>query len=325
MPPRLHLSRRAILAGLAPLATARVGAAWALNPEAASLLVPGPEGSAQFRWLQRLGAGLGRALPQATALRVLALGGPDGVTAANRFATAAVPDGQHLLAVAGGVAQARLLGDSRARYDPAPWLAVCAAVQPAALLMRGGLPQGAVLRLAIPGPDAPAAAALLALDLMGIAATPVLAMAPEAAYRDGAADAFLVSGPALPALAQGLGATLAFAAEAPEGGRDPGLPETPTTLERHPEIATTARGALRAGLAACRLRALVVLPGLTPADTLAAYRAAAGRIVDEAGEEQPRPLPAAAAVALQAQLFPAPEAAAHYRDWLFRRLAWRAG
>lgn len=325
MPPRLHLSRRAILAGVIPLAAARAGAAWASNPEAASLLVPGPEASAHFRWLQRLGAGLGRALPQATALRVLALGGPDGVTAANRFATVAIPDGQHLLALAGGAAQARLLGDSRARYDPSPWLAVCAAVQPAALVVRAGLPGGAPVRLAISGPEAPAAAALLALDLIGIAAVPVVAAVPETAYRDGAADAFFANGPGLAALAHGLGATLAFAAEAPEGGRDPGLPETPTAFDLKPEIAPLARGALRAGLAACRLRALVVLPGLTPADTLAAFRAAAGRIVDEAGEEQPRPLPAAAAVQLQAQLFPAPEAAAHYRDWLFRRLGWRAG
>lgn len=325
MPPRLHLFRRAILAGVVSLATARVGAAWASNPEAATLLVPGPEASVQFRWLQRLGAGLGRALPQATALRVLALGGPDGVTAANRFATAAVPDGQYLLAVAGGAAQARLLGDSRARYDPASWLAVCAAVQPAALVVRGALPRGAALRLAIPGPDAPAAAALLALDLMGIAAVPVLATAPEAAFRDGAADAFFASGPGLQALVQGLGATLAFAAEAPGGGRDPGLPETPTALELNPEITPPAHGALRAGLAACRLRTLIVLPGLTPADTLAAFRSAASRIVDETGEEQPRPLSASAAVQLQAQLFPAPEAAALYRDWLFRRLGWRAG
>ncbi|MES2711400.1 MAG: hypothetical protein V4653_07445 [Pseudomonadota bacterium] len=316
MSPRLRLARRTILAGLAALP----GAGRANNPEAASLLVPGPEASAHFRWLQTLGAGLGRALPQATALRVVALGGPDGVTAANRFATDAAPDGQHLLALAGGAAMARLLGDSRARFDPAPWLAVCAAVQPAALLVRAARPRGVPLRLALPGPEAPAAAALLALDLIGVAATPVLAAQPEAAYRDGAADAFLASGPMLPALARSLGAVLAFAADGAAGGRDAALPETPAALELVSEAATPARGAVRAGLAACRLRALVVLPALTPADTLALFRAAATRPVDDAGEEQPLALPAGLAVQLQAQLFPGPAAAGYYRDWVQRRL-----
>ncbi|MBR0657367.1 hypothetical protein [Plastoroseomonas arctica] len=319
MPPSLRFARRTILASLAPF-----GAALASNPETASLLVPGPEAGAQFRWLLRLGAGLGRALPQATALRVLAVGGPDGVTAANRFATEAIPDGQHLLALAPGAAQARLLGDSRARYDPAPWLAICALAQPAALVLRSGLPRGAALRMAIAGPDAPGAAGLLALDLLGIPATPVIAPAPEAAYRDGAADAFLASGPNLAAMAQGLGATLAFAAEAGASGRDAALPETPTPMELHPEITATARSALRAGLAACRLRALVVLPSLTPADTLAAFRHAAGRAVEDVVEDQPRPLPAAEAVHLQGQLCPGPEAAAYYREWLQRRFNWRA-
>jgi len=313
-----HLGRRALLGSLVPL-----GAALANSPETATLLVPGPELGAQFRWLQRLGAGLGRALPQATALRVLAVGGPDGVTAANRFATDALPDGQHLLALAPGAAQARVLGDSRARFDPAPWLAICAAALPSALIMRSGLPRGAPLRVAVVAPDQPGAAGLLALDLLGIAAVPVIAPVPEAAYREGAADAFLASGPNLPAMAQGLGAGLAFAAEAGASGRDPALPETPTPIELHPEIVAPARIALRAGLAGCRLRALVVLPSLTPADTLAAFRRAASRVAEEPGEEPPRLLPAAEALHLQHQLCPGAEATAYYRDWLLRRFNWR--
>ncbi|MDB5318043.1 MAG: hypothetical protein JWO24_3887 [Rhodospirillales bacterium] len=319
MPPSLRLARRTILASVVPFS-----AALASNPETASLLVPGPEMGAQFRWLQRLGAGLGRALPQATALRVLAVGGPDGVTAANRFATEAGPDGQHLLALAPGAAQARLLGDSRARFDPGPWLAVCAVAQPAALIVRSGRARGSPVRVALSRPDSPGACALLALDLMGIESVPVHTSSPEAAYRDGVADAFLASGPNLAAMAEGLGATLAFAAEAGTGRRDPALPDTPTTMEMYPEIAATARSALRAALAACRLRALVVLPSLTPADTLTAFRRAVGRFVDEANVDQPRALAPADAVNLQAQLCPGAEAAMHYREWLLRRFNWRA-
>jgi hypothetical protein len=48
MPPSLRLARRTILASVVPFS-----AALASNPETASLLVPGPEMGAQFRWLQR--------------------------------------------------------------------------------------------------------------------------------------------------------------------------------------------------------------------------------------------------------------------------------
>ena len=54
-------------------------------PEAATLLAPGPEDGAAARLASRAAAALARGLVQASALRVSALGGPDGITAANRF------------------------------------------------------------------------------------------------------------------------------------------------------------------------------------------------------------------------------------------------
>ena len=121
MTDRPTASRRLLLAALpAALATAlasRAGAQ-ALLPGSASLLVPGPEGGLHARWAERLAQAIATGAPTAVRLQADILGGADGVTAANRFATEAAPDGRSLLVLAGAAAQARLAGDSRAKFGP---------------------------------------------------------------------------------------------------------------------------------------------------------------------------------------------------------------
>jgi hypothetical protein len=332
--------RRAVLFG----AVALVGIArpaTAAVPDSATLLVPGPEDSAQVRWAARLAATMGRGLPQATRLHLALLGGPDGVTAANRFATAAAPDGRTLLVLPGAAAQARLIGDPRAKYEPAGWLPVCASAAPAALvsrlplLARRGGAATAPLRVAIPGPEAPESAAVMALDLLGV---PVLAVpgvprgaAAEAALAQGAVDAAVVAGGAdLPARTQALGARPLFALDPIGGGREPLLPDTPTAGEilSATLVAAAPAAGCRAGLAAARLGAALVLPALTPSDTVASWRHAAQRWQEETVAGAPRgatgSVAGADAAGTLAELAPPPDAVLAYREWLMRRLDWRA-
>ena len=118
-------------------------------PAVATLLVPGPEDGGFARFAGRLAASLGRGATTAIILRSTVLGGPDGVTAANRFATEGAPDGRTLLVLPGLAALARMIGDPRARFDAAGWLPVCAAQGSAVVVGRdgdAGRRRGAALR-----------------------------------------------------------------------------------------------------------------------------------------------------------------------------------
>ena len=88
-------------------------------PSIATFLVPGPENGPHERWSSRLAAFLGRGASTAVNVTCAVLGGPDGVTAANRFAAQVEPDGRTLLVLSGGAALARLVGDPRARFETA--------------------------------------------------------------------------------------------------------------------------------------------------------------------------------------------------------------
>lgn len=365
--------RTGLLGGLAAAAAAGAAAAAfplgrravATLPPAAALLAPGPQGSPQARWAARFAAALGRSTaPQPTQLRPAVLGGADGVTAANRFTTAAAPDGRTLLALAGAAAHARLIGDGRARYEPSTWLPVCGLVQPTALLVRGpalaarlaprrrGAAAAGPLRLALPGPEAPEAAALLALDLLGIPAEPVFGLSgPIAvqAFTEGRVDAQVARGPALTAQGAAIGAEPWFAVSPPEAGpgtprarRDPALAEVPSLAERialraaagMASPAAEAILAADAGLAAVRLGTTIVLPALTPADLVALWRHAAARLATEMEEDgggngDPALrslLHGTEAAAAYAALCAVPEPVVQsYRGWLARRLDWRGG
>jgi hypothetical protein len=334
-PARRRLLRGAAAAGLATAAaTLPAPGARALLPGAATLLIPGPESGAHERWSSRLAAFLARGGSGAAAVGVerKVLGGPDGVTAANRFGALVEPDGRTLLVLSGGAGQARLVGDPRARFEAAGWLPVCAAEGLAVVAGRTAAPpEGAAVRLALAGADSPAAAALCGLGMMGLDAVPVPVLGPlqaEAALLAGGVDAVLLHGPDVPARLRALSARPWFTLDA-GGARDAALPEVPCMSELV-SGPTVLRVAAQAAAAAARLHAALVLPALTPAGRVASWRAAAGRWL----EEEARAAAAAggmrflsgaeAAPLLSAALAPPPEAALAYRDWLLRRFNWRA-
>ncbi len=267
-------SRRLLLAALAmaPLGRAR---AQALLPGNASLLVPGPEGGTHARWAERLAQAIATGAPTALQVQAEVLGGADGVTAANRFATEAAPDGRSLLVLTGAAAQARLAGDSRAKFDNAGWLPVCASLGCAVVAGRGPRPArgGAPLAVALGGPEGSGPAALLAMDLLGLAAAPLTGN-PTQHWRDGTAGALLLSGSAVPARLAALGAEPWFVLDAAAGERDPALPDVPALADLAPAQAPALLAACRAAGAAARLLAGLVLPALTPADQVALWRIA---------------------------------------------------
>ncbi|MBL6456458.1 hypothetical protein JMJ55_14080 [Belnapia sp. T6] len=319
-------TRRALL-GLAALA-AGAGPALALLPARATLLVPGPEDGPLLHWAGRLAAALARGTG-GVMLDCLVLGGPDGVTAANRFATAAAPDGHTLLALPGAAAQARLAGDPRARFDGAGWVPLCAAQAPAVLAGRQPLPGLGIspLRLALAAPDAATGAALLALDLLGHAAQPVMGLPPgraEAALAAGAVEAVVLQGADIPARLAALGARPWCVLDE---ARDPALPEVPAWTELAPGGDAALRAACAAAAANARLVCALMLPALTPADLVALWRAAVGRWLEEEQRAGLPPglriQPAAELPPVLAPLAPPPEAVLAYREWLLRRLRWK--
>jgi hypothetical protein len=330
----LSMPRRGLALGLGLWAIAPRRAE-AMLPGAATLFVPGPDDGPLSRWATRLATALARGATTAMALTPVVLGGPDGVTAANRFATEAAPDGRVLLVLPGAALHARLIGDPRARFDGAGWLPVCGAEGGAVVVGResmpalgpalGPAPGRAPLRLALPAVDHPGAAALLACDLMGVAAVGVPGLAgaeAEAALAQGQVDAMLLQGAAVPARLAALGLRPWFSLDA-AGGRDTGLPGLPSALE----AATAGPPALRAALAAAavhaRLQAAVVLPALTPGNLVALWRAAAQRWLEEGRGGLSAGLRPLSGSDYPSLVVP-PDAVLAYRGWLARRLGWRS-
>jgi hypothetical protein len=307
----------AVLSLAIPALLCRPGRAMA--QEAGSILVPGPEDGSCARWANRASAALARGLHRPGTLRLSYLGGPDGVTAANRFATLDGAEGPRFLALPGWTCHVRLTGATRARFEPGSWLPLLVTWQGAVLAGRGPLPSrnGAPLRVAIPAPDAPEAAALAALDLLGLPAQPVPGQ-PETAFASGEADALIVVGADPLARAQALGAVPWYQLNPVEGD----VSETPIL----PGTSPAARGVLAAA-AGLQMRASLVMPTLTPADTVAAWRRAALRWQEEerAQSTEGQALISAAAASAFALLVPPPDVTLAYRSWLDQRLGWRAG
>jgi hypothetical protein len=317
--------------GAAAAVPLRLGNATPVAPEAATLLAPGPEEGPAAGFARRAAAGLSRGLVQAAALRVAVLGGADGVTAANRFATiSTTPDGRVLLLLPGAAAQAQLVGDSRARYEPRHWPVVCGSVMPAVLAGRMPASTASPIRVALPSLAAAEAGSLLALDLLGRRCAPVVAGAgqtPDALIAQGQADATVLCGADILPRAALLGLQPWFVFDTPGQPREAGLPDVPGLAELLGDAPGEMIDALRAAGAALRTRGLLVLPALTSADTVALWRGAARRWA-EADRDTVEPgtrrvLDGEAAAALAA-LCPAPEAALAYREWLLRRFNWRA-
>ncbi|WP_237213019.1 hypothetical protein [Falsiroseomonas oryziterrae] len=328
---RLCATRRGLLA-LAALPAARPALAGTSVPEAATLLAPGPEEGPAAGFAERAARGLARGLVQASALRVSIVGGPDGITAANRFAASTPADGRVLLVLPGLAAQALLLGDGRARFEPRHWPAVTASLGPVLLAGRGDLSETQPIRIALPAPTAPEAAGLLALDLLGRPATPLLVaagVAPEAAVAAGAADAVLLSGRNLLARASALSLQPWLTFDGGTAVREPALPGVPTLGELLPDPARPdLLAAARAAAASLRVQGVLVLPALTSSDTVALWRGAARRWAEEeleGAEAETRRIAAEDAAAALATLCPPSEVALAYRDWLRRRLGFQTG
>ncbi|MFC0408746.1 hypothetical protein [Roseomonas elaeocarpi] len=337
--PRSLLGRRAalrlpagLLLGAAP-GTA-LGASPAALPEAgagtvpgavpattlggATFLVPGPDGGGASRWAERF-AQRGTRGP---APRLNVVGGADGVTAANRFATTAAGDGRLLLVMPGSVPMAALSGSERANYTLGGWTPLCLSWQPVLIAGRGPVPVGQnrpPLRFALPSPDSAEGGAILLLESLGQSVTPVALPAggvnvtAEAGFAARALDAVLLTGRDVLARAASLGATPWY-----------GGPAGPAAL---PSLTEPVREAAAAALGSAQLQAALMLPALTPADTVAAWRQAATRW-REAAQAEPvagegEPLVGAEAAATLASLAPAPPSVLCWRDWLSRRLGWR--
>lgn len=273
-------------------------------PDAVTILVAGPRDGRMDRWGAVIGPALGHALPQRTAVARTEAGGTDGVTAANQFDTRVAPDGGTVLLVPGETPLAWLAGDPRARFDVASWLPIMAGLTPGVLISRvslTGLRAGMPLRIAASAPTGPELPALLALDLMGIAAVPVAALHHEEARQavwSNAADAMLVTGPdtlRLVAAAAAAGATPLFTLGAPGDaglGRDPLMPGVPSASE----LIAALRGAPPAGplyvawratACASAIEFALVLPRLTPAALVSLWRRAGAEAAAELQDRSP--------------------------------------
>ena len=311
--------------------------------DAPSIVVAGPAGGRLDRWAPVLAAALLPALPAGTMLQHTAAGGEDGVTGANQFATRVAPDGNTLLLVPGAAALAWLVGDMRAKFDAARWLAVLAGVAPAVVVSQldpARLRPGQILRVGMAGPVSPDMAAALAVEVMGCVPVPVFGVLDRAAAGQalaaGVVDVVLLRGHGMAAQLSELtahGAAPLFALGAADGeGRDAALPGVPALAE----LASRIRGNPPAGLLyeACRAVAaatqtefVLVLPHLTPAALVALWRqagahaAAAPELRD--GAAAIRTVATSAASTLTHALAPNSAAVTELRSWLAARLNWR--
>ena len=324
------LGRRIVLAGTASLyavrgAKAQPGGA---HRDPSSLLVAGPSGSLVDHWADILAVALGRQLPGRGPLARKNVGGLDGVTGANRFEASGEPDGSTAMLVPGAAALSWLVGETRARFDPAHWVPLLAGTSRAVLVSRVALQPGRHIRIASLGPVGPELPAFLALSLIGIEASPSPNASADAMMVQGAGVAAALSAAGNAGMAPvmvmgGMGADV-------ELTRDPMFPTVPTALELVGGRAQMAMlGALRASILAIQLDAGLVLPQLTPAASVALWRSACAPLLQD-------PDVLAQAARLETQLVSATKAAActnaiagdpapllALRHWLATRYDWR--
>ncbi len=284
-------SRRAVLALLASLpVTARAGMASPVATplsaiDAATVLVAGPDGGLLDRWSRVVQPALAQALPPDTALTRASVGGPDGVTGANQFATRGDPDGRTVMLTPGDAAMAWLIGDPRAKYDPGRWTSLMTCVTPGVLVVRAGALRGKKpVRIAIPGLASTSLAGVLALEILGARpelVAPPRADSPLAAFSRGATDAVFVLGHNVPdqvrALIQVGGEPVLTTGGRADSGlptRDEAFPSVPVLTEIV-SAATPLMAAYQAAATASGLEFALVLPQLTPAARVALWRQAA--------------------------------------------------
>ena len=330
MLPTTPLDRRLVLGALTAAAVlpAPLARAQPIPARVHTLMVAGPPGGRLDRWADVLSIPIGRGLPGRTALARQNVGGLDGVTGANQFEARGEPDGSTALLVPGAAALSWLVGETRARFDPARWVPLWAGAGSAVVVSRIPLTPGRPLRLAAASPAGLELPALLALDLIGVPAIP----SPAAS-----ADAMLLQGPGVPgtlaaASVAGMYPVLTLSSLAPdgEGQRDFALPGVPTALElvagRAPADLLSA---LRAATLAVQLDAGLVLPQLTPASSVAQWRSACGPllqdgdVVAEAARLGIRVVSASTAASCTSGIAGEPATLLALRRWLTTRYDWR--
>lgn len=351
--------RRALFASLAALLGG--GGGWQTKPALAaaalpvrpfpngvSLLVPGPPGGVSEQWGLRLASVLPPTLPAQPLLTARWLGGPDGVSAANQFEVRAAADGATLLMVAAPAALAALVGDPRAHYQPSQWLAVMALHAPAVMIGRvpqDALRRGAHFTVAAGAPVGLDLPGLIALDLLGIAATPIFGFRSPTAKRQalasGGAELALLTGADVPAEIGRLGEIgarplFSFGLIDATGRwiRDPLVAKVPQFGELAQALGVPPpAGALAQSF--CALAAAsglgfgLALPFLTPSAMVALWRCAAWAAVHQSGLMRAATgsgellLAGALALANMAALTPSTSALLALRSWLAERLGWR--
>ena len=271
------LARRRLIA----LGAAATASSSASAKEGPGLLVASPPGARMDGWAELLSVAVGRALPTQSPLEISNVGGLDGVTGANTFQARGEPDGKLALLVPGAATISWLVGDTRARFDPARWLPLWAATNTAALVSRAPLARGSTIRVAASSPGGVELPMLLALDLMGVRAI----LSPQQG-----ADAMMVQGADLRsglrrAADQGMVPVLSLGLPDAEGEllRDPLLPTVPTAVEAaRGQAPPRISSVLQAVSLAAQLDASLILPALTPAASVAAWRRACVPVLHDA-------------------------------------------
>ena len=259
-----------------------------------------------------------------------------------------VPDGSTALLVPGTAALAWLAGDPRAQFDAAHWVPVMAGATPGVVVGRVGLrtfAAGQTLRIAAASAGGADMTALLALDLLGVQAVPVLGGGDESAAAEAlaqhAVDAVFLHGARVPQRVNRLVAsgarplfTLGDLDETGAMVRDPMFPEVSHVTEMFRDLrggppAGPLLDAWRATAAAAQLEFGLVLPQLTPAGRVALWRRAAAQAAASPEvraacvADAIRPLATPRATAFTSGIATNAEALLELRRWLAARYNWQ--
>ncbi len=334
--------RRSLLAAAVGVAGGVPRTARAEAVEQASLLVAGPGDGRLSAWAAALTPPLLHGLPIGSSLSAQSVGGADGVTGANLFEARFSPAGAGLMLLPGAAALAWLAGDPRVHFDAARWLPLLCGVSPGVLACRrpldprparqsARLPDGQALRVAVGGPLGPDAAALLALDLLGVPAVPVYGLVdPQAALAAGQVDAAFLSGPAAAVLR---GPDALYCLGPPDGfaAADPLLPQLPTLAGMLAGYAgdLALLAAWRAAAAAAQLDYALVMALVSEPASVALWRRAATDSVGDAPQPAFRPgvrsLAAPACNTVLSAIAADSGVLLAYQGWLATRLMWPPG